>query len=325
VLRTGEIIYVEDRAAEEPQTFDGAPTGYGSDAWAIVPLLHDGESLGSIALGFGSARSFSSEDRVLVEALATQCAQAMERARLLESERAARRDAESANLAKSELLAKVSHETRQPVHATVGWTETLAMEIQGPVTEGQREALRRIKQNQSRLLAVLNDLLDMSRIEAGKLELRITDVMVAQVIDAVDSAVAPQMRARDIRYDFCRPPETLVMRADHGQLLGILTNLLSNAAKFTPPGGQVSVDCRREGGRVVVAVCDTGIGITPELHERVFEPFFQVDAGFTRTTTGTGLGLAISREAARAMGGELTLSSAPGDGSIFSIWLPAAH
>jgi signal transduction histidine kinase len=229
-----------------------------------------------------------------------------------------------ANRAKSELLAKVSHETRQPVHATVGWVDTLALEIHGAVSDAQREALRRIKQNQSRLLSVLNDLLDMSRIEAGKLELRAGPVVVAEVIDAVESAVAPQIADRGIAYDFRRPPATLVAHADRDQLIGILTNLLSNAAKFTSRGGQVSVECRAEEGRVALAVRDTGIGIVPELQERVFEPFFQIESGFTRTTVGTGLGLAISREAARAMGGEITLSSEPGRGSVFTVWLPGA-
>ena len=143
------------------------------------------------------------------------------------------------------------------------------------------------------------------------------------MIDLVESTVAPQMADRGIVYDFRRPPETLVALADRDQVIGILTNLLSNAAKFTPRGGKVGVECRSEEGKVVLAVCDTGIGIDPDLQERVFEPFFQIESGFTRTTIGTGLGLAISREAARAMGGEITLSSEPGRGSVFSVWLSA--
>ena len=324
-FRTRETVFLGARAealARFPEARD-ANRHIAADAWAVVPLVHDGVGLGALALGFDGARDFSLEERVLIDALGRHCAQALERARLLDAERVARRDAEMANRAKSELLAKVSHETRQPVHATIGWVDTLQLEIQGPINEAQREALRRIKQNQSRLLSVLNDLLDMSRIEAGKLELRVQPIVVAEVIDLVESTVAPQMADRGIVYDFRRPPETLVALADRDQVIGILTNLLSNAAKFTPRGGKVGVECRSEEGKVVLAVCDTGIGIDPDLQERVFEPFFQIESGFTRTTIGTGLGLAISREAARAMGGEITLSSEPGRGSVFSVWLLA--
>lgn len=324
-LRTRETIFLGERAealSRFPEATD-ANRHIAADAWVVAPLIHDGVGLGALALGFDGPRAFTLEERVLADALARHCAQAMERARLLDAERIARRDAEMANRAKSELLAKVSHETRQPVHATVGWVDTLALEIHGAMSDPQREALRRIKQNQNRLLSVLNDLLDMSRIEAGKLELRVAPVVVAEVIDSVESAVAPQFADRGIEFDFCRPPTTLVASADRDQLVGILTNLLSNAAKFTPRGGRVSVDCHAEDSRVALAVCDTGIGIGPELQERVFEPFFQIESGFTRTTIGTGLGLAISREAARAMGGEIALSSEPGRGSVFTVWLPA--
>ena len=324
-LRTRETLFLGGRVEtleRFPEATD-ANRHIVADAWVVAPLVHDGVGLGALALGFDGTRVFTPEERVLADALGRHCAQAMERARLLDAERMARREAEMANRAKSELLAKVSHETRQPVHATVGWVDTLALEIHGAMTDAQREALRRIKQNQSRLLSVLNDLLDMSRIEAGKLELHVAPVVVAEVIDSVESAVAPQFADRGIAFDFCRPPETLVAQADRDQLVGILTNLLSNAAKFTPRGGRVSVDCHAEDGKIALAVCDTGIGIAPEVQERVFEPFFQIESGFTRTTIGTGLGLAISREAARAMGGEITLSSEPGRGSVFTVWLPA--
>jgi signal transduction histidine kinase len=323
-IRTGRTIYLSGRAeaVERYPTVRDANAYVAADAWVALPLVYGGNTLGAIALGFGGGRSFSVEDHALVDALGRHCAQAIERARLLDAERTARDEAEGATRAKSNLLAKVSHETRQPVHATVGWVETIQLELHGPVTEAQHDALRRIKQNQSRLLGVLNDLLDMSRIEAGKLDLHLTRVVVASVVDAVESAVAPQMRDKGIVYDFCRPEASVAVRADLAQLVGILTNLVSNAAKFTPAEGRVTVSCHTSEHSVSISVEDSGIGIASDMHERVFEPFFQVEAGFTRTTMGTGLGLAISREAARAMGGDITLHSAKGSGSTFTVQLP---
>jgi PAS domain S-box-containing protein len=325
-LRAGEIIYLGERksALERYPEAVAANRFVSADAWVAIPLFHAGVALGAVALGFTGDRTFSPEERTLVDALGRHCAQALERARLLEAERAARDDAVRANRAKSELLAKVSHETRQPVHATVGWTETLELGIHGPVTDAQREALRRIKQNQSRLLTVLNDLLDMSRIEAGKLDLRLEEIIVAEVMDVLEGTVGPQMREKGINYQVCHPGPDVRVRADRAQLVGILTNLLSNAGKFTRERGDVRVTCHQDEWWVLLGVEDSGIGIPADLRERVFEPFFQVETGFTRTTIGTGLGLSISREAARAMGGEVELESEVGRGSRFTVRLPRA-
>jgi signal transduction histidine kinase len=322
-VRAGEIIYLESRAAALARYPAVAEANrlVSADSWVAIPLLFGGRTLGAVALGFVGARDFTVEERALIDALGRHCAQAMERASLLGAEREARHDAERANRAKSDLLAKVSHETRQPVHASVGWVETLEMGLHGPLTEEQREALRRIRQNQARLLGVLNDLLDMSRIQAGKLDLQMRDVVVAEVVDDVESAIGLQMRDKGLGYDFCRPAPDVLVRADREQLVGILTNLLSNAAKFTP-AGEVRVTCESDAAIVRLIVEDTGIGIPTELRERVFEPFFQVDTGFTRTTVGTGLGLAISREAARAMGGELSVEGRRAGGSRFTLSLP---
>lgn len=325
-IRNGVMVVLDGRgeALEQYPEFSDINRFADADGWVALPLAHGGRSLGALMLGFTSATAFTVEQRALLDALGRHCSQAVERARLLEAERDARTDAVSANRAKSELLAKVSHETRQPVHATVGWIETLELGLQGELTDAQRDALRRMRQNQLRLLSVLNDLLDMSRIEAGKLDVRISDVVIADVVDAAESAVAPQMHAKQIVCDFDRLTPDVIVRADRDQLIGVFTNLLSNAAKFTPGHGRVSVACEVDAQEVRVTVEDSGIGIPEEYLERVFEPFFQVEAGFTRTTVGTGLGLAIAREAARAMGGDVTLSSAVGRGSRFTVSLRRA-
>ena len=325
-VRTRELVVLPARAEalRRYQGIEEINRHVQSDAWIAVPFLHDGAAVGAVALGFDAGRHLSATHEALADALARHCAQAMERARLLQGEREARAEAERANQAKSDLLAKVSHETRQPVHASLGWADTLDLEIHGPLNEAQRDALRRIKQNQSRLLGVLNDLLDMSRIAAGKLELDMQTVILADVVDGVESAVAPLMRLKAIAYDFCRPPADVRVRADADQLVGILTNLLSNAGKFTPSGGEVHVTCDVGADVVRLSVEDTGIGIPPDLHERIFEPFFQVETGFTRTTMGTGLGLSISRASARAMGGDITIEPTPGGGSRFTVVLRRA-
>jgi len=292
----------------------------------VVPLVARGHIMGAMTLvlhGPERRRPFDAADLAVAIELGRRAALALDNGRLYAAERDARDEAERASHAKSDLLAKVSHETRQPVHATIGWVNTIEMELHGAVTEAQAEALGRIRQNQLRLLAVLNDLLDISRIEAGRLDLHLRVLEVAEVVDVVESAVSPQMRDQNLVLAFPRPARDVVVRADTDQLVGILTNLLGNAAKFTPPGGRVEVRCERHDGWVRIHVTDTGIGIVPALHQRVFEPFFQVESGLTRTITGTGLGLSISRESARAMGGDITLESAPGSGSTFTVMLPA--
>jgi signal transduction histidine kinase len=322
-VRTGEMVLLEGRAemrARYPQ-FHELERYAMSEGWVAIPLVYGARTLGAVALGFAELGAFTVEQRALLDALGRHCSQAMERARLLQAEREARTDAVRANRAKSELLAKVSHETRQPLHATIGWIETMELGLHGELSGPQRDALRRVKQNQQRLLEVINDLLDMSRIEAGKLDVRMGDVSIVEVVDEVESAVGPQLREKGIRLELCLPSPGVTVRADRVQVAGILTNLLNNAAKFTAVDGHVSVSCAMDERDVRLTVGDSGIGIPAEYLERVFEPFFQVDAGFTRTTVGTGLGLAIAREAARAMGGDVTVESEVGVGSRFTLSL----
>jgi PAS domain S-box-containing protein len=291
----------------------------------IVPLTARGVTMGAITLVLhGPARRspFDATDLALATELGRRAGLALDNSRLFAAARTARDEAVRANRAKSDLLAKVSHETRQPVHATIGWLETLELGLHGELGPAQRDALRRVRQNQLRLLGVINDLLDISRIDAGKLEVKNEDVVVWQVMDAVESAVAPQMSEKGIQCEFHPPAPSLTVRADRERLIGILTNLLGNAAKFTPAHGWVAITCEVDDDMIRLAVEDSGIGIPSELLERVFEPFFQVESGFTRTSMGTGLGLSIARESARAMGGDVTVESKLGAGSRFTVALP---
>lgn len=328
IAREGVTLLIPVAAPHEvalsvPRTFRAYAERHPMRSVLGVPIVASGRVAGTLLMAREAEdQPYSHDDLRLVQDIADRAALVLERARLFAAERQARGDAERANRAKSELLAKVSHETRQPVHATIGWVDLLEMELSGPLTAAQRDALRRVTLNQRRLLSVLNDLLDFSRVQAGKLELVVRDVSISEIVDHVESAVAPQFREKEVQLTLCRADEELSVRADADQLIGILTNLLGNAVKFTPVGGDVRLLCESDERRVRLSVRDTGLGIPPELHERVFEPFFQVESGFTRTAAGTGLGLAISREAARAMGGDIVLDSEPGLGSVFTVILP---
>ncbi|HET7228377.1 MAG TPA: PAS domain-containing sensor histidine kinase [Longimicrobium sp.] len=244
----------------------------------------------------------------------------MERSDEAERQRAA---AEEANRAKSSFLAVMSHELRTPLNAIAGYVQLLEMGIHGPVTPPQREALDRIARSQNHLLRLINDVLNLARIESGRVEFSIAPVGLPELMAQVTPMVEPQMAAKSLAFAVDVPPGTTVL-ADREKVEQILINLLGNAIKFTPPGGRVWVEAVREPGSVRVRVCDSGIGIPPEKQAAVFEPFVQVDAGRTGRSEGSGLGLAISRDLARGMGSELSLESEVGKGSAFTLTLPAA-
>jgi signal transduction histidine kinase len=200
----------------------------------------------------------------------------------------------------------------------------MEMGIHGPVTDAQREALGRVERSQKHLLRLINDVLNLARIESGRVEYVLEDVDLAQLMADVTPMVEPQMTAKELALDIAVSAGT-VARADREKVQQIVINLLSNALKFTPPGGRVRVDAGRGANVVRLAVSDTGIGIPDEKQASVFDPFVQVDMSRTRGSVGSGLGLAISRDLARGMGGDLDVESTPGKGSTFTLWLPMAE
>jgi signal transduction histidine kinase len=240
---------------------------------------------------------------------------------LVAQQRATERAVAAANRAKTQFLAIMSHELRTPLNAIAGYVQLLEMGIRGPVTEQQRADLDRIAKSQQYLTRLVCDVLDFARMEVGHLSVAMDDVVLVDALDAADEFIAPQARASGLAYEYRRPSRALTVRADRERLEQVVLNLLSNAMKFTPPGGRITLDCAMRGGKVVVRVRDTGRGIPTELQSTIFEPFTQVDQGYTRDVGGAGLGLAISRELSRAMGGELTVESAPGRGSTFVLRL----
>jgi len=245
------------------------------------------------------------------------------RRQLLAVSEEARHVAEGANRAKASFLANMSHDLRTPLNAISGYVELLELGLRGPVTEAQLVDMARIKRSARHLLVLIDDILNFARVEAGRLEFRLADVPMATLVAELEELVAPQVAAKALRFE--RGAVGGTASADPEKLRQALLNLLSNAVKFTPPGGRIALATATDGDQVRIEVSDTGRGIAADQLERIFEPFVQVGRGLTTPATdGVGLGLAISRELARAMDGDLTVTSTPGVGSTFTLVLPRA-
>jgi signal transduction histidine kinase len=292
-------------------------------AMIVTPMIVDGRPLGSLSFNFGAARSFDESDVTFTRALGQQCAQALERARLFAAEQSARADAEAANRAKTEFLAMMSHELRTPLNAIAGYAELIELGISGPVSDMQREQLGRIRRSQRHLLGIIEDLLDLSRLEHGMpADIELGPVPVHDTLGNLEPLIAPQLKARNLTYIYNPAEGGLIAYGNRARIEQIVLNLLSNAIKYTAPGGRVGLSCGLHAGQVEIRVSDTGHGIPREKLDSIFEPFTRLEMDLTRTTEGTGLGLAISRHLARAMMGDLTARSEVGRGSIFTLTLP---
>jgi signal transduction histidine kinase len=289
-----------------------------------VPLLREGMPTGVLVLARRSVRAFTNRQIELVTNFASQAVIAIENVRLFNEIQDKSRQLAEASERKSQFLASMSHELRTPLNAIIGLTEMMVINAARFGTEKALEPLRRVNAAGTHLLSLINEILDLSKIEAGKLELNPEPVNLPRLIDEV-IGTAGQLAEKNKNRLVVEAQDNLgALNADPMRLKQILLNLLSNACKFTKEG-EVTLRVRKVAdGRdwVELAVADSGIGLTAEQQAKLFQDFTQADSLTSRRYGGTGLGLAISRKLARMMGGDVTVTSEPGKGSVFTVRLP---
>jgi len=318
------VIHIADVLADPDYTWAEAQRLGGYRTVLGVPMLREGIPMGVLTLTRSEVRPFTEKQIELVSTFADQAAIAIENVRLFDEIQDKSRQLAEASERKSQFLASMSHELRTPLNAVIGLTEMMVTNAARFGTEKALEPLRRVNAAGTHLLSLINEILDLSKIEAGKLELNPERVNLARLIDEV-IGTAGQLAEKNQNRLVVEAQENLgALTADPMRLRQILLNLLSNACKFTKEG-EVALRVRKvANGRdwVELAVADTGIGMTAEQQAKLFQDFTQADSLTARRYGGTGLGLAISRKLARMMGGDVTVVSVPGKGSVFTVRLP---
>jgi signal transduction histidine kinase len=307
--RSGEVVVVESRVAP------GAVT---------TPIRVAGRTIGVVTLSFDKPREFSADFVSMAKTIGKELGLALDRTRTRAELDRARLAAEAASEAKSSFLATMSHELRTPINAILGFTDLLRMGIAGRNPPLQDEYLERIRRSTEHLLKLINDVLDISKIESGTLDVEKQSAPARDVLNECINLMRNVAEAQNIAIETaCEDSITYV--GDPLRVRQILLNLVSNAIKFSHPGGTIRVICDRhpaETRRVAFSVADHGIGIAKSQLDDIFDPFMQAERGYTRTHGGTGLGLSISRQLARLMDGDVTVTSALGKGSTFVLNLP---
>jgi signal transduction histidine kinase len=325
-LLKGTISHIPDVLVDPDYTGAEAQKRGGFRTVLGVPMLREGVPIGLLALTRREVRPFTDKQIELVTTFADQAAIAIENVRLFEEIQDKNRQLQQASEHKSQFLASMSHELRTPLNAIIGLTEMMVSNAARFGTEKAQEPLRRVNGAGTHLLSLINEILDLSKIEAGKLELNPERVNLARLIDEV-IGTAGQLAEKNKNRLVVEVQENLgALTADSMRLKQILLNLLSNACKFTKEG-EVALRVRKVAdGRdwAELAVADTGIGMTAEQQAKLFQDFTQADSLTARRYGGTGLGLAISRKLARMMGGDVTVASEPGKGSVFTVRLPGS-
>ncbi|MEH2468189.1 hybrid sensor histidine kinase/response regulator [Nostoc sp.] len=322
-VRTGQPIWAQSRQNQIACYPDLAEiyAQYDIDAWISIPLMVEGWAVGGITLGFAQPQLLSGEDQAFILAVAQQCAQAIARAHLYEAERTARNAAESANRIKDEFLAVLSHELRTPLNPILGWTKLMRTRKLDQVTSDR--ALETIERNAKLQTQLIEDLLDVSRILQGKLNLNFYAINLVSVIEAAIETVRLSAQAKSIEIQTILESGVGQVLGDANRLQQVIWNILSNAIKFTPTGGQVKIKLEQVGLQVQICITDTGKGIVPEFLAYVFDYFRQADSATTRKFGGLGLGLAIVRHLVELHGGTVQAESlGEGQGATFTIRLP---
>ena len=323
LVATRQVVHVDDVAQAEGLASPSASLG-GARTYLGVPMLKDNKLVGAIAIYRQDVHPFTDKQAELVTNFANQAVIAIENTRLLNELQDKNCQLQAASEHKSQFVSSMSHELRTPLNAIIGLTEMMSTHAGRFGTEKAQEPLRRVNAAGNHLLGLINQVLDLSKIEAGKLELNETTVSLAPLIDEVAGTARQLAEQNSNRLVVEAAADLGALTVDPMRLKQILLNLLSNACKFTKQG-EVRLEARRlvdGGGWIELAVADTGIGMTTEQQARLFAEFTQADASTAQRFGGTGLGLAISRKLARMMGGDVTVASEPGKGSVFTVRLP---
>jgi len=338
----GVPVVIED-TSKYSQLVDMSISQEGLRSIAAIPLKSSGRVIGALVVSSHDLHSFSSEDIQFLTAIGEGLGPTLKAAALYEAlqEKARQlaaqneelvaqqqaliektREAEEANQLKSEFLARMSHELRTPLNAVIGFSELTLDEVPGPLNEEQRQCLEDILSGGRHLLHLVNEVLDISKIESGKAELHLTYLALTSVAKWLRKTIVPILRARKQGLDVAIEEGLPHVYADESKLRQVLLNLVSNAAKFSPDGSEIRVEAVRKGNWCQVSVVDSGIGINEEDQKRIFEPFYRLDSPFAEGQEGTGLGLAVVKQIVEKHGGQVWVESEYGKGSTFRFTLP---
>ncbi len=286
-----------------------------------VPLVARARPLGTAAF-YSTGEAFDEGAVRVLTGIAHRASLAIDNARLFREADAARHEAQVANAAKVDFLAAMSHELRTPLNAIAGFAELMALGIHGPITADQRADLARIGQNERHLATLIEDILNYAKLEAGRLEYDMQQVIAGDALAEVHTLARSVFDAKGVGFEYVPGDGGAIVSADPDRLRQVLLNIVGNAAKFTPPGGSVVLTSAADAQNVRLFCKDTGRGIPTEKLDSIFEPFVQVDRHLNPSASqGIGLGLSISRDLMRGMDGDLVVESEPGSGSTFTIVL----
>jgi signal transduction histidine kinase len=317
----GKTIHIADVLADPEYDYrEGQKVG-GYRTLLCVPLMREGAAIGALVLGRSAPRPFTPQQIELAETFADQAVIAIENVRLFDEIQDKSRQLEEASQHKSQFLANMSHELRTPLNAILGYTELMADGAYGEPSEKMLGVLKRLESNGKHLLGLINDVLDLSKIEAGQLVLELSDYSVQDIAQTVRSTLEPLAADKKLTFKVEVAPRLPSGRGDGRRLTQVLINLVGNAIKFTD-AGEVAIKAEANNGSFYVSVRDTGPGISAADQAKLFQEFQQADNAITRKKGGTGLGLAISKRIVEMHGGKIWVESQPGQGSTFAFTLP---
>jgi signal transduction histidine kinase len=314
-------IQIPDLETESDYRLSGLLRSGGFRALIGVPLLREGQAMGALVIRRRTPGEYSDAMLRILETFASQSVLAMNNARLFSEIEDKGRQLETASRHKSEFLANMSHELRTPLNAIIGFSEVLSERMFGEINDKQSEYLHDILESGQHLLSLINDVLDLSKIEAGRMELNPSEFDLSDAVEHTLLLVRERANRRAITLTCTIDEQLDNIRADERKVKQVLLNLLSNALKFTPEGGRIDVRAQAKAGEVEITVADTGVGISAEDQAVVFDEFRQVGSA-ARKVEGTGLGLSISKKFIELQGGRMWVSSVPGVGSTFGCCLP---